>query len=223
MRTQGDVDQLWEHIAGAIAAGTCVRIVLSRPERGAADADERVTIRPVELAGDTRYQFATRRGRQETHENVEPREVPDRVVALINRAFEHCHLLTTVADYSIRRGHNGAVRIITSPPTHTAAATGHNRAKHYLIPEGRPCPFLAEIGVMTPAGQVRKARYGKFRQVNRFLELVNDIVEDLPAEGSLRVLDYGCGKSYLTFALHHLLVMSTAARCRSPGWIATRT
>jgi SAM-dependent methyltransferase len=205
MKNTGSLEDLRELVAGAVAAGACARMVLSRPRRGGAAAGERVTVRPVELAGGTRYQFATRSGRQETHENVEPGEVAGRVLRLFGEAFEHCHVLTTEADYTARRGRDGGVRITTSPATHVAAAAGHNRPKEYLIPEGTPCAFLAEIGVMTPAGQVRKSRYGKFRQVNRFLELVNDVVEHLPAEGPLRVVDYGCGKSYLTFALYHLL------------------
>jgi SAM-dependent methyltransferase len=66
-------------------------------------------------------------------------------------------------------------------------------------------PFLVELGVMSADGRVRARRYGKFRQVNRFLELVEDVLPALPAEGPLRVVDFGSGKSYLTFALHHLL------------------
>jgi hypothetical protein len=65
-------------------------------------------------------------------------------------------------------------------------------------------PFLVELGVMTREGTVRAQRYDKFRQVNRFLELVEDVLPFLPA-GPLRIVDFGSGKSYLTFALHHLL------------------
>lgn len=68
-------------------------------------------------------------------------------------------------------------------------------------------PFLVELGVMNPHGTVRKSRYDKFRQVNRFLELVDDVVPSLRPEGTLRVVDFGCGKSYLTFAIHHLLTV----------------
>jgi SAM-dependent methyltransferase len=66
-------------------------------------------------------------------------------------------------------------------------------------------PFLVELGVMTADGRVRSSRYDKFRQVNRFLELVDDVVPSLRTDGTLRVVDFGCGKSYLTFAIHHLL------------------
>ncbi len=92
-----------------------------------------------------------------------------------------------------------------SRPTKTAVAAEHNRSKSYLLPENVPCPFLIEIGVMTPAGKVRASKYAKFRQINRFLELVNDVADHLPTSGELRIVDFGCGKSYLTFALHHLL------------------
>jgi SAM-dependent methyltransferase len=197
-------DRLQELIADAVAAGTCVRIVLSKPRRGGSAAD-RVTVRPVDLAGGTKYQFATRTGSRETHENVDPARVGERVMALFGPVFEHCHLLTTEADHAARIGRAGAVHIRSSGPTHAAVTAEHDQPKQYLIPEGRPCAFLAGIGVMTPAGQVRKARYAKFRQVNRFLELVDDIVAFLPAEGRLTVVDYGCGKSSLTFALYHLL------------------
>ncbi|HUG89286.1 MAG TPA: SAM-dependent methyltransferase [Planctomycetaceae bacterium] len=212
LEPMSNTERLDQLIADAVAAANCVRIVLSKPQAGASTNAERVTVRPVTLAGRLKYQFATRTGSRETHENVDPPDVGERVAALFGPAFAHCHLLTTDADYAARIRRDGTVHIRSSRPTHAApaapgasAAAGHDRPKHYLIPEGRPCPFLAEIGVMTRRGQVRKARYGKFRQVNRFLELVNDTVEFLTPEGRLNVVDYGCGKSYLTFALHHLL------------------
>ena len=77
-----------------------------------------------------------------------------------------------------------------------------------------PVPFLVELGVMTPEGKVRASRYDKFRQVNRFLELVDDVVPVAPPEGTLRVVDFGCGKSYLTFAIHHLLTELRGPRGR---------
>ncbi len=100
----------------------------------------------------------------------------------------------------------------TFPPTRRANGprtlpSGHNREKQYLLPENQPCAFLAEIGVMTPEGQVKASHYKKFRQINRYLELVNDVVPIFPRPGGSKVVDFGCGKSYLTFALHHLLTV----------------
>ncbi len=85
----------------------------------------------------------------------------------------------------------------------------HNRVKNYILAEGTPVPFLVHLGIMTPQGKVIAARYDKFRQINRFLEYIRDIMPELsarvPADRPLRVADFGCGKSYLTFAVHYYL------------------
>ena len=81
----------------------------------------------------------------------------------------------------------------------------HNRKKQYLLEEGVAVPFLVDLGVMTKEGTVVKAKYDKFRQINRFLEFVEDILPSLPKNREVTILDFGCGKSYLTFALYHYL------------------
>lgn len=79
----------------------------------------------------------------------------------------------------------------------------HNRIKNYILKEGIPVPFLVDLGVMTKEGKVISARYDKFRQINRFLEFVEDILPRLSREREITILDFGCGKSYLTFALYY--------------------
>lgn len=111
----------------------------------------------------------------------------------------------------VKRGASGEFTWRSSPPTKVLADETHNRRKQYLIPEDVPCPFLIEIGVMNREGRVLAAKYHKFRQINRFLELVDDVLPHLPADRELQIVDFGSGKSYLTFALHHLL---TAIRSR---------
>lgn len=81
----------------------------------------------------------------------------------------------------------------------------HNRKKAYLLEEGTPVPFLADLGVMTAEGRVVRARYDKFRQINRFLEFIEDILPALPRDRELTILDFGCEKSYLTFAIYYYL------------------
>ena len=82
-------------------------------------------------------------------------------------------------------------------------AVGHDRTRNYLIPEGVPCPFLIQTGVMTKDGTVRASHSRKFRQINRFLEFIDDVADLLPADQTLNVVDFGCGKSYLTFATQY--------------------
>jgi len=86
-----------------------------------------------------------------------------------------------------------------------AVQISHNRKKNYCLPEGEPVPFLVELGVMTAQGKVVAAKYDKFRQINRYLEFVEDIVPSLPSDRELSIIDFGCGKSYLTFALYYYL------------------
>lgn len=183
----------------------CWGVVLSQPHRDQTDAPTKLTARPVELSGQRRYQLAERRGKQEFHLNLTSDELLARITAEFGQRFEQADLFTPDADYSARVIRDGTVRLTKRKPSKSAPALTHDRRKQYLIPEGRPCPFLAEIGVMTPSGQVRAAKQAKFRQINRFLEFVDDVLPELPPAGTLRVIDFGCGKSYLTFALHYLL------------------
>ena len=88
-----------------------------------------------------------------------------------------------------------------------------NRIKNYILQEGNPVPFLIELGVMTKDGKVVAQKYDKFRQINRFLEFINDIIESIEKlngasctqENPLRIVDFGSGKSYLTFAVYYFL------------------
>lgn len=187
---------------------SCWGVVLSQPRRrpeSAAESPSKLSARPIELSGERRYQLAERRGKQEFHANLTASELLKRISEELGERFEQADLFSADADFSARVIREGVARLTKRKPSKSAPALTHDRRKQYLIPEGRPCPFLAEIGVMTPSGQVKASMQAKFRQVNRFLEFVDDVLSELPASGVLRVIDFGCGKSYLTFALHYLL------------------
>jgi len=81
----------------------------------------------------------------------------------------------------------------------------HNRQKSYILKEGTPVPFLVDLGVMTTEGKIIASRYDKFRQINRFLEFIEDILPRLDKNRENVIIDFGCGKSYLTFAMYYYL------------------
>lgn len=197
--------KLPDDFSEAILGQKCLALVLSKRKRGADELVDRVSLRPVVIRDQPQYQLTSRHAGRESHENLSPRAAQERILHLFGETFLHCHLYTSQADQAARVRKNGSVKVTRSAPTRSEVSASHDRTRNYLIPEDEPCDFLAEIGVMTGAGRVKASRRAKFRQVNRFLELVNDVIPALPAEGPLRIVDFGCGKSYLTFALHHLL------------------
>lgn len=81
----------------------------------------------------------------------------------------------------------------------------HNRKKHYILEEGKAVPFLQDLGVMTKEGEIVRTKFDKFRQINRFLEFIEDVLPELPKDREVTILDFGCGKSYLTFAIYYYL------------------
>ena len=81
----------------------------------------------------------------------------------------------------------------------------HNRVKQYILKEGTPVPFLVDLGVMTKEGEIVRTKFDKFRQINRFLEFIEDVLPELPKDREVTILDFGCGKSYLTFAIYYYL------------------
>lgn len=187
-----------------VAEGTLTGATISRPRRSDPSRPSRITVAPVDVARSLRYRFTAHHATRTTDENLTPDAAAQRLVELLENDFRQGLLQATDADWQVLIG-KGAPTILRRDPTRPQASLAHDRAKRYVLPEGTPVRFLVELGVMTSEGKVRKPRYDKFRQVNRFLELVEDILPALP-KGPLKIVDFGSGRSYLTFALHHLLV-----------------
>ncbi|MDX1967229.1 MAG: SAM-dependent methyltransferase [Planctomycetaceae bacterium] len=192
-----------ERLAATVAEGRLVQLVVSRPV--AASAVTKATVRPIDLHGQPKYQWTIRRGAQEFHENLSPEELLSRVNSVVGPKYADLHWFAEDGDYTVRQKGAGQWQVQRKPATKRVAPEPHNRSRKYLIPDDRPCRFLQEVGVMLPDGRVKPSMYHKFRQINRYLEFLHDVYDDLPAEETLRVVDFGCGKSYLTFAVHHYL------------------
>ncbi|HXX95165.1 MAG TPA: SAM-dependent methyltransferase [Planctomycetota bacterium] len=172
-----------------------VSATLSDPLKGDVS---RVRIRPVVLRGQRRYQFESLRGARALHRNLDESGAARELVALLG-TFRQGVIATEDADIHVVEG-----RVSERPASRDGASGEHDRTKRRLLAEGARAEFLFRLGVTGRDGQVLSAKQDKFRQMNRYLELVDDVLGDLP-EGRVRVVDFGCGKSYLTFALHHLL------------------
>lgn len=182
------------------------RMVLSNAPKTAELS--KVKVYPVVIGGKQCYQIEEYRNHQVFHANCTEAEVTERVAAWLERGcFKQAELASVFYERTILLGNKGNATVKCRKRQVAAAVTPreHNRKKKYLLPEGTPVPFLIDLGVMTREGAVVKAKYDKFRQINRFLEFVEDILPALPKGRTLKILDFGCGKSYLTFALYHYL------------------
>ncbi len=176
---------------------------LSRPRVPHPDAPRRITVEPVQLRVGTRWRVRRQYETGTTDENLDAPALAGLLVTAIGADYRQALLHEPDADWQVLAG-RGEPRILRKPPTRVAGPAAHDRAKRHLLPEGEPVPYLVALGVQTADGRVRAPRRAKFRQVNRFVELVEDVVARLP-EGRLRVVDFGSGRAYLTFALHDLL------------------
>jgi SAM-dependent methyltransferase len=160
------------------------------------------------LKGKQHYQFTFNVGQKVLHENIVAEEASNKLLQLIRDEFKQALLQAKDADYQILANKPSKVSILKKLASKSSAPMelSHNRKKNYLLTEGEVVPFLVELGVMNAQGKVHAAKYDKFKQINRFLEMIDDVTPQLSRNKRLKIIDFGCGKSYLTFALYHYLV-----------------
>lgn len=165
----------------------------------------KVTIRPVEIGGQKGFQAEYTVGKQVTHQNLDGDGAAALADRLVREAFKQINIFTTAEDIQVLASKPEKARITTRPATKGMPSLAHNREKKRIIPDGKPCDFLIRLGVMEPDGKVVQRHYSKYRQINRYLEIVEDVFPHLPEDRTLRIIDFGCGKAYLTFALYYYL------------------
>lgn len=165
----------------------------------------KISCRPIIIKSQLTYQITYHNKDKALHKNFSPDEARRIIFGAIQEKFKQGVLFTSFTDYHLLVNKKNHMTILKKPPTQQSLPLTHNRAKQYLLGEGKPIPFLVELGVMTREGKVVAKKSDKFRQINRFLEMVDDILPHLSHDHPLQIIDFGCGKSYLTFALYHFL------------------
>ena len=175
------------------------------------DGDIRLRVRPVMLGDRLLFQLENFRGNQVFHRNLAKEEAEQAVLEAMadfrqlsvkTRRFEAEAMVSKKGKVTVKRRETvpGQAGNVPDP-----LRMAHNRKKKYILEEGKPVPFLVDLGVQTADGKTVKSRYDKFRQINRFLEFIADVMPILPKDRCVRIIDFGCGKSYLTFAMYYYL------------------
>lgn len=190
------------------------RILMSNPTDSGKISRSR--IRPLLMKGRLVFQAEEQAGKQAFHRNLDKDEAADYVTGLLEGSFRQAEITSGLGKALILVSKKGkvtvkvkrypeSVRIQPAGEPGSPGSLSHNRKKHYILEEGIPVPFLVDLGVMTKEGRVVNSRYDKYRQINRFLEFIEDILPNLDQDRESTIIDFGCGKSYLTFAMYYYL------------------
>ncbi len=168
----------------------------------------KVRVRPVVLKGQLKFQAEELTEKQAFHQNLSFEDLKDYTQDRMNGRFRQLEILSALGSGMALVGKKGTMTVKMKRKLGDPERVGelwHNRKKRYILEEGIPVPFLVDLGVMTPEGMIIRSHYDKFRQINRFLEFIEDVLPRLNRERENTILDFGCGKSYLTFAMYHYL------------------
>lgn len=178
--------------------------VISNVKKGAERTFNKIDVKPVLIKGDVFYQVSRYFDQKVLHENLMKEEVVNGLFELMGTYFKQAQFYTMQADVQILFNKKGEGNLLKKAPSRFEVSLSHNRKKAYIIPEGEPCDFMEALGVMDSEGRVYKKKYDKFRQLNKYLEFVEDSIDSF--EDEMTIIDFGCGKAYLTFALYYYLV-----------------
>lgn len=194
-----------EELMQGVVQGNLISAALSSPRIKEENAILKVSIRPLEIKAQQMYQISKHDSQKVFHCNLGPEACAEFIKEALQNyrqgvfTLKNCHYHVLVSQQ------NKMTVIKKENKTHACPIASHNRKKNYVLQEGTAVPFLTALGIMTNDGKVIAKKYDKFRQINRFLEMVRDVIDNLPQDRCLEIVDFGCGKAYLTFALHYYL------------------
>ena len=192
---------------------TLIRVILSNPS--SKDGVIKICARPVLKNKSLLFQIEEYTKTQVFHKNLTAGDAGSYLTGKLfsdtssqTASFKNALVETQSFTANVLVSKKGTITIkkkMNASAKQPKISLSHNRKKKYILEEGIPVPFLIDLGVMTQNGSIVNAHYDKFRQINRFLEYIEDILPSLPTGRELRILDFGCGKSYLTFAIYYYL------------------
>lgn len=167
----------------------------------------KVKIRPITVKEQIMFQITEYIDKKVIHQNENKSKTIDYIVKNLGRNFRQAQIQTTAENYTVLVSKKGKVTISGKKNSEIKPVNNlsHNRKKNYLLKEGIRVEFLVDLGIMTNEGKIINAKYDKYKQINRFLEFVEDILPQLDKDRQVNIIDFGCGKSYLTFAIYYFL------------------
>lgn len=184
-----------------------VDLTISGQKKKNQDQAVKIKVRPVDIKGNVMYQASAYVGPKVLHTNYSREEIIGRIGNWLLEDYKQAQFVLTDANAQVLSGKNGkmTVKYKKCCEQRPQKELAHNRSKRYILKEGIPVGFLTDLGVMTKEGKIVRQMYDKYRQINRFLEFIEDILPQLDKNREQTIIDFGCGKSYLTFAMYYYL------------------
>ncbi|MDE5715612.1 MAG: SAM-dependent methyltransferase [Anaeroplasmataceae bacterium] len=156
------------------------------------------------------YQFSFYTKTQVFHENIVKNDINHYLNSILGKDFQSLEIFAKEYIYAYKISSKGKLLTNKRKNNEQFITLQHNKKKNYLLEDGVQVPALIDLGVMTNDGKVVKNKYEKFKQINRFIEIIEDSIKD---ESYLKIIDFGCGKSYLTFILYYYLTEVKKIEC----------
>lgn len=201
-----------EHIAKVrsliLTSHSLVRAIFSGRQRGTTLAWIKVTVRPVQIKGAFHWQFSYFDEHKDITKNYTAAEAGGKVDELLNLPFKNIHVETTENSLQVTITKKGKTLIHEAKRAEIMKPVvfAHDRQKRKILSADTSAPFLHAAGIATPEGRVKASMQGKLTQINEFLRLLDETNSFADfAEQPVRVVDFGCGNAYLTFATYHYL------------------
>lgn len=167
----------------------------------------KIIIKPLMIKNNFLYQFEQFKNNKAYHINITIEETIEKLADIVDNFYQYV-LFTTEYDIQIIKGKKD-FNMKSTCNAKEVCSLEHNKIKKYILEDGKPVPFLIKLGIMGEDGKVFKKSYDKFRQINKYLEFIDDTIKELKnkkyIDTHIKAVDFGCGKSYLTFALHYYL------------------
>jgi hypothetical protein len=200
----------------ALAAGSFVKLVLGKPRAAAGDL-VRVSARSVLLKGEAVVSFVHTHKTRDITKNLAAIDAVQQARELIATTFSHAHLFTTTQEVQLMISKKGRQTLMRGKASASAAPAAHDREKHRFLDLDRA--FLTELGVTNEQHQLVPAMARKWKQINKFIEVLANALESsaLKSAARIEVVDFGSGKGYLTFAMHDYLRHTLGLPARVTG------
>ena len=186
-------------IIGQIAASSITKMIISKPAAKTIEYKKIVIERKKEY-----FQAAKYTEKQVFHDNVMPEDLENYLQETIADSYLQVNAWDVEKEHILLISKKGKATYKTKKLSNSqnTSEDSHNRKKNYILEEGQVIPPLVDMGVFTKEGKVVKSMYDKFRQINRFIEMIDDGVRDYNKD-EIHIIDFGCGKSYLTFIMYY--------------------